>query len=38
MEYIIPEKPIVAPTPQPYEQKGLGTRPAVPNKIDPPKK
>lgn len=38
MEYKIPEKPIVVPTPQPYKQNGLGTRPAVPTKINPPKK
>lgn len=38
MEYKIPDKPIEVPSPQPYEQKGLGTRPAVPTKIDPPKK
>lgn len=38
MGYKILEKPIEAPTPQPYEQRGLRTRPAVPTKIDPPKK
>ena len=38
MENKIPGKPIEAPIPQPHEQRGLGTRPAVPTKIDPPKK